>query len=84
MASKKSLPLPMLVFCAKGAVSFLDPWGIAPGIEIADRTSAESAFQSVGSCIVPSMEQMAVRTESRFQRRKLSGSDPWGVAPGCD
>ena len=43
-------------------------WGIAPGIEIADRTSAESAFQSGGSCIVPLMEQMAVRTESRFQR----------------
>ncbi len=43
-------------------------WGIAPGIEIADRTSAESAFQSGRSRMVPLMEQMAVRTESRFQR----------------
>jgi hypothetical protein len=43
-------------------------WGIAPEIEIADRTSAESAFQSGGSWNVPLMEQMAVRTESRFQR----------------
>ena len=48
-------------------------WGIAPGIKIADRTSAERAFQSGGSCLVLFMEQMAVRTESRFQPRKFSG-----------
>ena len=33
------------MFSAKGAVSIL-AWGIAPGIAIVGRTSAESAFQS--------------------------------------
>jgi hypothetical protein len=67
------------VLSAKGAVSSI-AWGIAPGIQLSDEPSAESAFQSrmggsqsqtaplVDINPIPMIKRDETRNESRFQR----------------